>query len=476
MSRHSTDQSDRGMILPMVLVISIVLATVVVGVASYGIATLRYGRVTEGRAHRLAAAQGAMDDAIERLELKRSLCSTLAGSGPQSINPGFPPVNGAEATVTCEVVSDLLPPSDGWAIVITGEGGANPTLDLRNGGNPTIEGPIYTHDISKISLDKPTTLLKGDLWHLDTVCAPGAAGTVAFRPSLITVPQLTFDPSRGTYCTNQTWSDLFNQVPPTQQVATILDAPAPLDDGPLAGTCKLFFPGRYGSKPVLALHNYFQSGDYLFDNIGNLDMAGNQLTMGNIESDKDSAYPLLEANDDDAACKAERLADPNVGGTGATLYLGGNSRITVSNHSDFEISRRRHGNYLVSMQVLASPVLASSTVPIGTAIIASDSGNNKDIAMNGLLWAPYHGISFGTVSAKKDAAIRGGAVVASLIGKISTAGEGGFLIRVPTSEASVELLLVSTALIDGASTTVRVIADWRPTTGQLAVNSWRVVN
>lgn len=59
-------------------------------------------------------------------------------------------------------------------------------------------------------------------------------------------------------------------------------------------------------------------------------------------------------------------------------------------------------------------------------------------------------------------------------GTISNAPGGGFLIEVPTSEQAVKLLLESTAVDEHGSTTVRVVADWRPTTGDLAVNSWRV--
>src|SRR3954447_13145995 len=138
---------DEGAILIIVLVIAVILSVTVMAVANYAGATLRYGRVSENRTHRVAAAQAAMDDAIERLELKRSLCSALTGTAPQPINAQFPVVNGATASVTCQVVSGQLPPSDGWAIVITGEGAGatGATLKTEAGGTPSIEGPVYTH-------------------------------------------------------------------------------------------------------------------------------------------------------------------------------------------------------------------------------------------------------------------------------------------------------------------------------------------
>jgi hypothetical protein len=479
MATNTTKQPHRddGAILIIVLVISLVLSVVVVSVAKYTTTALSYGRVSEARTHRVAAAQAAMDDAIERLELKRSLCGTLSGTSAQVINGQFPVLDGAQAKVTCQLVSGQLPPSDGWAIVITGQGVAagTDTLVTEAGGQPTIEGPVYTHAYQRINLSKPTTLLKGDLWYLDATCSGGTAGDasdVHFTRSGITVAKLNFDPTtRGSYCTNQTWQNLFNQVPPTDTLAAVTATvpAAPLADGPQPGTCKVFYPGHYtlANKPVLAANNYFVSGDYYFDNIGTLNLAGTKMTMGNMSTAADFAYPLLEENDAADACHGERVADNT---DGATLYIGGNTQIAAANQSGFEVSRRQHGAFYVSMQVV------NSTLPVTTPVIASDPGSNKDIALNGLVWAPYSSIDFGTVSAKKDAAIRGGAVVAKFTGTISNAPGGGFLIKVPTSEASIKLLLESTAILNGSSTTVSVVADYRPTTGQLAVNSWRVVN
>lgn len=81
---------DRGNALPLTLVVGTVLSLVVVATANYTVTTLRYGQVAESRANTLAAANAAMDDAIEQLRLKRSLCATAAGmpaSRPRSPRP-----------------------------------------------------------------------------------------------------------------------------------------------------------------------------------------------------------------------------------------------------------------------------------------------------------------------------------------------------------------------------------------------------
>ena len=55
--RH-TARRDEGSILPLVLVMTVVLATLVVALASYVSAGLRYTTVVEDRADRLAAVAG----------------------------------------------------------------------------------------------------------------------------------------------------------------------------------------------------------------------------------------------------------------------------------------------------------------------------------------------------------------------------------------------------------------------------------
>ena len=50
------ERRDAGTVLPIVLVVTVVLAVVVIGVATFGTANLRYGQVVERRSDQLAAA------------------------------------------------------------------------------------------------------------------------------------------------------------------------------------------------------------------------------------------------------------------------------------------------------------------------------------------------------------------------------------------------------------------------------------
>ena len=58
--------------------VTILLSLVIVGVANYSQTLIKHGQVAETRADRLSAADGALRDALERLRLSRSLCSTVA--------------------------------------------------------------------------------------------------------------------------------------------------------------------------------------------------------------------------------------------------------------------------------------------------------------------------------------------------------------------------------------------------------------
>ena len=97
---HSNDSNrrDQGSILPMVLVMTVVLSAVVVSLASYVSAGLRFSTVVEDRADRLAAADGGLRYGIERLALQSYAgCFTALGntgygsrSRPLSTNPRSP--------------------------------------------------------------------------------------------------------------------------------------------------------------------------------------------------------------------------------------------------------------------------------------------------------------------------------------------------------------------------------------------------
>lgn len=466
---------DRGAVLPMVLVVSVVLSAVVVAVATYTAVDLRYGQVVEARAKRLAAAQGAMDDALEQLSIRSSLCATAAGSA--GIDVPFPEqVNGADVSVSCRIVGNAMPPTDGWAIVVTGLGAPSsdsPTLEFTLGGTPEIHGPVFVHDPTRVKLARDTTIVEGDMWFHDNACAisdPEYSG-VQYTRSSMSIHRLFFDPtSRGINCVNRSWQDLFKWYPnePEKEGPPVNPNLASLPVNPAhstVGSCRVFDPGYYTALP-LDNDNYFRSGEYVFDNVGFVVLQNRKITMGQTLN---QGYPAI----DNTACDAARISDAT---TGATLYTRGNTRFEVRANGGFEVSGRWQPDNNPNNQpraFVAVHVLDSSLGYV-TPLMSADNGARKELAIQGLLWAPRSSFFFETVPAQKAAVLRGGAVVARFYGGVSAAASG-FVIEVPTSPSSTKLMLESTATDRRGANTVRVIADYRPSTGEVAVNSRRVV-
>ncbi len=468
---------DRGAVLPLVLVVSVVLSMVVVAVATYTTTSLRYGQVAEARAGRVAAAQGAMDDALEQLSLRSSLCATALGA--DGIDVPFPEaVNEADIVVSCRIVGASLPPSDGWAIVITGNGApadSSPTFNFTLGGKPEINGPIYLSDPSRSSFSQPTTVVEGDVWHpANATCGNefSADPDVQYGKSDVSLPNLTFDPSsRGIYCVNKQWYELFppSNLPTSPNVAVydqdMTKAPPARTFHnrayALDGSCRVFEPGYYTSLPI-GNNNYFKSGDYVFDDLGLVSLQGEKITMGQVDREE---YPAI----DNTACDNARINDAT---TGATLYIRGNTRFENRANSGLEVSGRAQGGgenkAVVAVQVL------SSTLGYHTPLMTANNGAKKEISLQGLLWAPDNSLIFQTIPAQKAAVLRGGAVVARFEGGVSAAAIG-FVIEVPTSKSSTKLLLEATATDDNGSNTVRSIVEYRPSTGEIAVSSRRVL-
>jgi len=481
----AAEPRDRGNVLPLVLVVAVVLSLVVAGVATYTTATLRYGQVVERRADELAAAEAGMQDALERLRIDRTLCGTDLGGSAVTVNDQFPAINGISVTATCQVVGGLLPGTNGWAIVVTGDapGFTGLLLDLSGGGDPVIEGPLFVDDsnpsaaISGGSGSNSTTIKQGDLWYQNDACAGGPANPTspldvtfvrsdAETSELASDARLVFDPlSRGAYCSNAGWSDLFDSSGPPLHAD--LGALTPVTTA-VTGTsesspsCKVFEPGQYLTPPVLAANNYFKSGVYDFAFDTPLDLASNLVTMGHVTDD--AGFPVLRENDAPDKCQAVRTNDSD---TGAVLYVSGATTITLGADSALEISgvdvSDSEGTYRVALHRLGTPV-------VDDLIIDGDAGSGKNVAFDGLVWAPNSRIEIGAVPVDKDAAFRGGIVVGAFQGVVSNATDDGFLIRVAGSVANTNVRLESVA----GGTTVVVIADWRTSPTQVAINSWRV--
>jgi hypothetical protein len=466
-----------------VLVLSVILSLVVVAVAKYATADLRYGRVVEESADRLAAADGAMDNALEEFSRGTSPCvlTQLAGVPGGYTYSLHDSINGINPEVTCEVVGGDVNAVDAFAVVLTGENGqSGPLLDIRNGGgsnnaDKTFEGPVYMAKPpvvdSTINLMANLTVLDGDLWYTNTTPSGDPGPCPSAEVDLVEGPskQIEIVPAGyTTKCLTETWSDLFlNRMPP-EAPAAALTTPDPTVTDSLG--CRIWSPGMYSSAPALDQwsYNYFRSGNYYFREIGTWTIDKAWVLAGW----PGASGPSIEDNKNgNAATNPCRNAwtldsgDPATEGdkSGATFYMGGNSRIAINNNSSLEVSGKLQGTagvdkFNVGLQTLHSTGLPSSLTG-NDQIVAIGTGSGAQLSIQGLVWAPYTGLTFEGVSNDAIAALTGGAVLAELSAGAS-ANTDNFTISVETQPTESRFRVTSSATNSG-TTTISTLLEYR---------------
>jgi hypothetical protein len=484
-------RSDRGSILPIVLVVSIVLGLVVVAVATYVATTLRQGQVVEASADRLAAADGAMDNALEALGRNASVCSltTLANGTPYTFPLGGPEaaINGIVPTITCQTDGGEVNAVDAFALIITGDGGqTGDLLTITNGGlspqaRKVFEGPVYLGRTPRVTTPNKTmefkatlTIKDGDLWYSNDTCP----GDVSLPPPGATpnAQLLRIEPEGyGTKCLTEDWFTLFGSRKPPVPNLGALQGRSSTAPPPNASGCYVWPAGRYDSPPQLQNQsfNYFESGDYFFNfpTTNSTWTIGNAWVLAGYPGDTGPSIPGYQNNaklaDNDC------LAEIQTPGTGATIYLGGPSRIELANNSALEVSGSDHGGYNVGIQALEpSDPGNASTITGDGRIVQASSGTNSSLSIKGLVWAPYAGFEFDLIANEATAALTGGAVVAELSAGAS-AQANNFVISVETQPSLVDFVFTTTATNSG-TTRVQTVLTYRTDT-EVAIRSRRVL-
>lgn len=461
-----SQRRDDGSVLPLVLVMAVVLSMVIASLAGYIATGLRYGRVVEARADRLAAADGGLRYAIERLQNSAyAACLTNLGRSGYSID--FPAhLNGSDVTVTCTRGGGGIGDIKAWAVIVTGEGvpASQWMLQSQAGGGiqKLLGGPVWVSDPVRSDLKAPVTIEDGDVWYYRANCEPRITALDS---------RLSFKPAfRGAICVPKPWSQVFS-APPIGSFPPVTDLgntnPAPST----SGGCTVFRPGRYTVAPVLGQNSYFRAGNYYFDNV-TVDVTNSIVTAGWADHRLYGDQQYIP----NAPCAAAIAADSVVSSSGATWYLGGTAKIEIGNKGSLEILRRLQGDSLVSIQTIESttPNQRASSLTYNTDVVWTKSGNNSDLAIHGLLWAPRAQLTFGNVTNRANGQLLGGAALARIALQAS-ASASAFIIRVESSPAAFELRLDSTATLDGVSTTMTAVVQVDDQ-GTTAVNSIRVGN
>jgi Tfp pilus assembly protein PilX len=463
--RHNTPPSphrrsrDAGNVLPLVLIISVVLSVTVIGLANYVATGLRYGSVVEGRADRLAAADGGMRYAVERLRSGASrICATAGGD---TIDP--PDINGATVTVTCSQTGSGFDDIAGWALILTGEG-APPTAPLieslgaaSDNGKKFVGGPVY---MNRLNFNTPAQL---EFQHSQLLYTGTDCSTTPSIPA-----NVTFDSeSLGLACTTRPWSQdatptgLFSEPNIGVLPTNMNPASFPVD------SCKVFVPGHYTVAPVLGSNNYFRSGNYIFDGF-NLEIKNATVTAGYRAGDGSDGATQFITN---TACNSARNDDLGKGVTtaGVTFYLQNGASFEIQGNGEFEVMRRKQGKSYVGVHVL------DNSYNYDDSVILQGEGKNKDMVMHGLIWAPQARVTFSNVANVANGQILGGAVLSN-VSLQAAANTVGFIIAVEPSDLHGKLQLDSVAELNGKTTTIRSIVDYRATNSYTAVTSWRVID
>ena len=490
--RNLPSHRDRGAVLPLVLVISVVLALVVVGLATYASTTLRYGQVVEASADRLTATDAGIDHVLQDLVRMSTGCEAL-GTSSGGYEHTYEEVNGIRPVVNCRVVGGTAAFIDSYALILTGANAqTGPLLTVTNGGGSPqaikiFDGRLYMArkpSSTSLSFLANLTIKDGDLWYSDGANCPQDGEVTDLKndpvvgPSLV---RLTFTPvGRTTKCFIDDWVTLFASKRPPQPSVADLDSLAdyPIRTGPLTTDvhgCTIWEPGRYSSPITFAngSYNYLRSGNYFFDNVGTVNVNQTYVLAG---------YPGVSgpsvvgtAPGDTANTNPCRFEWSSGDTSGASFYLGGNSRFEVTGNGSLEVSGRAQGKYFVGVQALDSDraPYASTLTGDGT-LMRAVSGSNKELSIQGTVWAPATGMAFDTLANDAVGAITGGAVLAELSAG-AAANANNLLITVESQPGAASLLLTSTAVKDGTTIT-RVVADYRPTDGAVAVVSRRVID
>lgn len=473
----------------MTLVATVVLGLVVVAIAEYATSTLRYGQVTEARAMRVSAAQGALDDTLEQLRIGSATpCKDF-----DSISRPFTGViNGLTPMITCGTTNPLLHSAQGWALAVTGENAPAPAtiLDFGNSDKLPIDGPVFVDDPTRLSIGQG-----GGFKEL--VLGPSTAAAThdiyypcdgdSSSPEYWAADPVTDVIAAHSYCINQSWEDIFLPGP-----AEALPDAAPNPSFRDIGACRVFWPGAYDNDPStpapaleLAASNYFLSGSYLFSGLGGIGN-GKYLTFGRIDR---SGYPGSSAGSgclptnvdecgglvapDPATWTDARHAYCNDNRSGAVVYLDSNSSFDMAKKDGgLDISGASIGGMSVSIKSRCES--AACGHPIITKSGAGGGNDPLNFSAFGLVWAPYDSAGVAQVPASSGLGFQGGLVIGSITMDMSG---GGVIISAAGSAAPVQLMVQATATDDRGSNTVRAVVDYVGLPNpQLAVLSRRVLD
>lgn len=495
MNQFRSRRRDDGLVLPIVLVLVVVLGAVVVGLATYASSALRYGQVVEAKNDRLAAADGALREAFERLRIGAGATQCPTDDTTPVVRTFPIDINGAHTTVTCALTGSGLSAINQWALILTANGiGSEKVLSSGQAGgsnqNPKrINGPVYIHDpqlsnmaAQPFDLNAKVTVVDGDVYFPGSTCsADGDRVDVnRYTGGSNNPANLRFEvypaPRSGICIDAATVTDRSPKAAPNvPDLAGLPAGDVDGDDVAFPG-CRVFSPGSYASITLSTGANYFRSGDYRFTGSATITLTKQGNNVPVVTAGYPDATAGLALSIPNPACAAAIAADaPGAGQiAGATFYMSETAHIVV-NDGSLEIMPRHQGGFdWVSVQALGGSTLTAGTG--ATPILTVNGGSGKQSVMQGWVWAPNAWVNYENVTgADAKNQLKGGAALARLhLGANATAAE--FAVQVTETPARSFYVLTAESTKRNATTTIVARIEYATNPDRVAVRSWRVMN
>ncbi len=461
----TTGRRERGSVLILVLVFMSAVGLVTIALLKQTDTNFRFGRVAKAEQARNYAAQAGIDAAIDRMHQAGGCDSTPSLTGLPVVNTRTPSV-----TIECLALSQISSAAAPWSVFITGTTGTTPGFTTI-GGSTTIDGPFYNGlpGPSAWGNQLDLTVTGGDV---QQVQIPGTGCST--QPSNLDVDTAA---GYGYYgCLDPLPTPTYTSDLPSGLVA----APAPVTNG--AGTCRVFFPGIYqGNLPALlegpGTVNYFASGVYFLDGMGNIVLNPSAGSVINVLGGKPH---LTQQTQLGLSCSASQYAsDP---ANGVLFVLGGTSKIRANSNVNMELfGWTAPSGIELSLYQATTTLDATAPAPFagvasnpqgGETLRVSSGGSGSDVVIHGLVYSPGASVdasgsdSFGRVE------LRGGVVADQLtIKRTATVALGlpaGYRSTAIVTSTAVPISgeggqpVTATAVVHiGGTSDSPVIASWR---------------
>ena len=446
-------RSDRGAVLPLVLIFSVAFAIVGVAIATYAATALRSSQVAEARVDRLAAAEAGMQEAL--------LVAGASGACPTDADVADR--NGAILTVSgCVQQTETVGEDAPYSLVVTARGLDPGTLAFvrRNSQSREVElgGQVFLSDAVTGSANPDRLIATGRVVAQAAECLSG---------QLPPPDWLGIDVGYAE-CTTQSW-DEYTDVP----VVDTSSYPAVSVTEP--NQCTVIPAGTHGSLNVSG-DVYFASGVHRIT--GPITLSGAVV----------AGHPGFVTLENSHRCQPAQAADEASGSAsvGAVFVLEGGGNIEVrGNGTTVEFYGLNAGGRTLSLIAYANGyeapngVFATSTRDpddLDQALLRIPNGApNAAFSFFGEVWAP-NGLFYlrqMSSSGAAGAAFQGGAVI-SRFEAWTSADVSGLIFTGDVAPVLQYYRLRVTATAEGSDTTVSVVARQNES-GDLLVQSWRVL-